>query len=228
MTAPLAVPADDETTAPADGPPRRAVCERCARPRVVCYCAHLPTLPTRTRVLLLQHPRERNMAIGTARMAHLALPNSVLRIGVDFAADAVVTGAIAGAAPSYLLFPGPDARDVAELPRDQALNLFVLDGTWWQAGKLLKSNPLLQRLPRVAFTPARPSDYRIRRQPAPFCVSTIEALAEVLNRLEQDRGPFEALLQPFRAMIDRQQWYAAEVRSQRHHYELRVPRVQAA
>jgi len=195
---------------------------------VVCYCAHLPTLPTRTRVLLLQHPRERNMAIGTARMAHLALPNSVLRVGVDFAADPVVTGAIGGDAPSYLLFPGPGARDVADLPRDQALNLFVVDGTWWQAGKLVKCNPILQRLPRVAFSPSQPSDYRIRRQPAPFCVSTIEALAEVLNRLEPDRGPFDALLQPFRAMIDRQQWYATEVRSQRHHHELRVPRVPAA
>jgi DTW domain-containing protein YfiP len=207
---------------------RRATCARCARPVVVCYCAHLPTLPTRTRVMLLQHPREENMAIGTARMAHLALPNSVLRVGVDFAVDPVVTAAIAGPAPSYLLFPGRDAVDIGALPRDSDLNLFVLDGTWWQAGKLLKLNPILQRLPRVAFTPTQPSDYRIRRQPADFCVSTIEALTEVLNRLEPERGPFEALLQPFRAMIERQQWYIANVRSQRHQHPLRVPRVPAA
>ena len=212
--------------APAASTPRRAVCARCRRPVVVCYCAHVPTLPTRTRVLLLQHPREQDMAIGTARMAHLALPNSALRVGVDFAADPTVAAALAGPAPSFLLFPGRDAVDVAQLPRDTAINLFVLDGTWWQAGKLLKLNPLLQKLPRVAFTPTRLSDYRIRRQPAPFCVSTIEALVEVLNLLEPP-GRFDRLLDPFRAMIDRQQWFASQVRSQRHRHPLRVPRVPA-
>ena len=70
--------------------PRRSVCARCRRPPVVCYCAVLPSLPARTRVLLLQHPRERHVAIGTARMAHLALPSSTLRMGVDFSRDEVV------------------------------------------------------------------------------------------------------------------------------------------
>jgi DTW domain-containing protein YfiP len=226
MSAPVLI-----TPGAGDSPPKRAVCVRCRRPAVVCYCAHLPTLPTRTRVMLLQHPRERDMAIGTARMAHLALPNSDLRVATDFSADPVVAAAVAGAAPSYLLFPGRDAVDVGSLPREKAINLFVLDGTWWQAGKLLKLNPMLQSLPRVAFAPIRPSDYRIRRQPAPFCVSTIEALAEVLNFLEppaDDQRPFDRLLEPFRAMIERQQWFATQVRSQRHRHELRVPRVPAA
>ena len=221
MTAPVAVANDGPAL-------KRAVCLRCHRPVPVCYCVHLPNIPTRTRVLLLQHPRERDMAIGTARMAHLALPNSDLRVATDFSQDPVVTAAIAGAAPSYLLFPGRDSVDVAALPRDTAINLFVLDGTWWQAGKLLKLNPLLQKLPRVAFTPTRPSDYRIRRQPAAFCVSTIEALAEVLSRLESPaENPFDRLLDPFRAMIERQQWFAAQVRSQRHRHEFRIPRIPA-
>nr|MDQ3300003.1 DTW domain-containing protein [Myxococcota bacterium] len=47
---------------------------RCRRPQVVCYCAALPRIDTSTRVVILQHPRERDMAIGTARMASLCLP----------------------------------------------------------------------------------------------------------------------------------------------------------
>jgi len=66
------------------------VCARCRRPQVVCYCAQLSRLPTRTRVLVLQHPRERRVGIGTARMAQLALPNSFLRVGINFADDPVV------------------------------------------------------------------------------------------------------------------------------------------
>ena len=47
---------------------RRAVCARCRRPERVCYCRHLTSIETTTRIVLLQHPRERRVAIGTARM----------------------------------------------------------------------------------------------------------------------------------------------------------------
>jgi DTW domain-containing protein YfiP len=202
----------------------RASCDRCGRPLVVCFCAHLPTLPTRTRVLLLQHPRERRVGVGTARLAHLALPGSVLRVGLDFAGDPVVAAALAGAAPAYVLFPGRAALDVADLPRDRALTLVVVDGTWWQARKLLSLNPALAALPRVAFTPRRPSGYRIRRQPAPSCVSTIEALAEVLTVIEPGGESFERLLDPFRAMVARQERFETEIRSRRHWRPAQAPR----
>lgn len=201
----------------------RTMCRACRRPEVVCWCAHLPHLPTRTRVLLLQHTRESRVGIGTARMAHLALPNSQLRVGVDFGADPVVAAmlaaheaALAGnGAPSYLLFPGADARDIRELDPAEPITLVVVDGTWAQARALVRRNPQVAALPRLAFNPRRPSDYRIRREPADFCVSTIEALVEVLNVLEPERAPFDALLDPFRAMVDRQIHFQTMVRSSR-------------
>jgi tRNA-uridine aminocarboxypropyltransferase len=205
-------------------PVSRAMCARCRRPAVVCWCEHLPQLPTRTRVLVLQHPRERRVGIGTARMAQLALPNSLLRVGIDFSADPVVTSTLAGPSPSYLLFPGPGARDVRELRLAGPITLVVVDGTWSQARTLVRVNPALAALPRIAFTPLRPSDYdRIRREPADFCVSTIEALTEVLTILEPDAEPFDPLLVPFRAMVDRQERFATEVRSSRHQRRLRTP-----
>lgn len=183
---------------------------------MVCYCAHVTSLPSRTRVLLLQHPRERRNGIGTARMAHLALPSSTLRVGTSFATDAVVAEALAAPSPAYLLFPGATATDVSTLAAREPVTLVVVDGTWWQARKLLKLNPRLVALPRVSFVPRRPSEYQIRRQPASFCVSTIEALAEVLRVLEPAGAPFERLLDPFRAMVARQQGFAAERRAHRH------------
>ncbi|MGV8228503.1 DTW domain-containing protein, partial [Pseudomonas aeruginosa] len=36
----------------------RIRCERCARPASHCLCALIPSLPSRTRVLVLQHPSE--------------------------------------------------------------------------------------------------------------------------------------------------------------------------
>ncbi len=203
-------------------PATRVLCARCRRPQVVCYCAHLARLPTRTRVLVLQHPRERRVGIGTARMAQLALPNSELRVGIDFAADPVVRATLAGPSPSYLLFPSPQALDVRQLRLDQPINLVVVDGTWSQARTLVRANPALAALPRLAFVPRRPSDYRIRREPADFCVSTIEALTEVLNILEPDAEPFDPLLAPFHAMVSRQERFASEIRSSRHRRQPRA------
>jgi DTW domain-containing protein YfiP len=180
----------------------RVVCGRCRRPATVCWCDHLPHLPTRTRIVILQHPREREVGIGTARMAHLALPESTLRVGLRFD-DLPLEGAA-------LLFPG--GADAGDVPPPKTL--IVVDGTWPQARSLVKKNPALQTLPRIGFRPRRPSQYRIRREPAEFCVSTIEALAEVLHVLEG--GDFDALLEPFRVMVDKQLWYRDVVRASRH------------
>ena len=44
----------------------RALCARCRRPVGVCVCGHLPELAPSAHVLIVQHPREERMAIGTA------------------------------------------------------------------------------------------------------------------------------------------------------------------
>jgi DTW domain-containing protein YfiP len=194
----------------------REICLRCTRPAVVCVCALAPQLTTRTRVIVLQHPRERRMAIGTARLAHLGLPGSELRVGLDFSHDAVVRAAVEAVPPPYVLFPGPQALSVDDLPRDRPSTLVVLDGTWSQAKKLLRLNPALAALPRLSFSPRRKSEYKIRRQPADYCVSTIEALGEVLAALEPPGFPVEQLLHPFHAMVERQERYAAEIHTSRH------------
>ncbi|HEX4403580.1 MAG TPA: tRNA-uridine aminocarboxypropyltransferase, partial [Polyangia bacterium] len=158
--------------------PKRAMCAGCQRPPAVCVCAHVTPMKTRTRVMILQHPRERHVPINTARLARLSLPDSILRRAVDFEADPVVTDALTGrdgGPPPYLLFPGPDAVDLARERPAGPVTLVVLDGTWWQAKKLLRRNPRLATLPRISLAPAQPSRYRIRREPHDHCVSTIEA-----------------------------------------------------
>ncbi len=200
----------------------REVCARCRRPASVCYCAHLVSLETRTRVILLQHPRERHVPIGTARLAHLCLPGSQLHVGVDFDDDREVRAALAedAARPAHLLFPGPSAIDLAQAQLAGPITLVVVDGTWWQARKLLKRNAVLAALPQIRFTPRSPSNYRIRREPADHCVATVEALAQVLGALEGAPERFATLLRPFEAMIDTQIHYATNVRGARQRHAL--------
>ncbi|MCU0654939.1 MAG: DTW domain-containing protein [Polyangiaceae bacterium] len=199
-----------------DSEPRR-ICPRCLRPQVACYCAHVVELPTRTRVVVLQHPREADVAINTARIAALCLPSASVHVGVDFSRDPTVQALLSdAAAPPVLLWPGEDARDLAEHRPSSPVTLVVVDGTWWQARKLVRANPALAALPRYAFTPPRPSDYRIRREPAAHCVSTVEALALALGFLEGKPSAFDPMLAPFRAMVDHQIGCQERIGASRH------------
>jgi DTW domain-containing protein YfiP len=160
---------------------------------------------TRTRVVILQHPRERFKPIGTARMAALSLVNSELHVGVDFGDRPAVAQALCRpAAPAVLLYPGPTAVLIDRLELPPPWTLVVVDGTWSQARKIVHVNSLLQGLPRVSFVPPVPSNYRIRPQPRPDYVCTIEALFFALGALEGEGVDLRPLLAPFRAMVDMQ------------------------
>lgn len=203
----------------------RVDCRRCGRPIVACYCAHITPVPTRTRIVVLQHPRERRKAIGTARIAALCLPSAEILVGFDFEHDERARSLLANPdAPAVLLYPSPEASDLKRDPPRGPVTLVVLDGTWNQARSLLRHNPWLQHLPKVAFEPDQPSEYRIRREPREDYVSTIEAMVHALGLLEEgDPARFQALMAPFRAMVDVQLGFASRISEPRWRKNRRIP-----
>jgi DTW domain-containing protein YfiP len=155
-------------------------------------------------VIFLQHPREYRMPIGTARMTNLGLANSELHVAADLDRHPRVRALTENPRGTALLFPGDDAVEPWALPDGPPATLVVLDGTWIQARKMLARSERLQRLPRVAFTPPRPGAYRIRREPAAHCLATVEAVVQVLGRLERDPERFTPLLRAFEQMVEQQ------------------------
>jgi DTW domain-containing protein YfiP len=187
----------------------------------VCYCGALPRIETETRVVILQHPRERDMPIGTARMASLCLPQAELHVGLRWGDSLPLARALRDPArPPILLYPGPGAGDILRAPPRGPVTLIVVDGTWSQAKSVVRDNPVLQALPRYAFAPPSPSQYRIRREPRADYVSTIEAVMHVLGALEGEPARFLRLLDPLRAMVDAQ--LACQARAPRR--RVRQPR----
>lgn len=183
----------------------RAFCWDCARPVSVCWCRHVPRIECGTRVLLLQHPREEFMPIGTARMTAACLPSSTLVVGTELDNHPKVREVLSDPDREIvLLWPGPGAKDLRTLDTSTPKTLVVVDGTWALARKLVRINPGIGRLPRYALAPERASQYRIRAEPRAECVSTIEATMLALGILERDEPRFAAMLQPFTAMIDTQ------------------------
>ncbi|WP_350647325.1 DTW domain-containing protein [Pseudomonas sp. HY13-MNA-CIBAN-0226] len=180
----------------------RIHCPRCLRPEAHCLCPLIPSLDSRTRVLVLQHPSEVNHALNTARLAALGLTNAELIVGEVFADLPALLNQ-----PGYqarLLFPGEDTQTLQGYGADdQPLLLVVPDGTWRKARKLLHLNPLLATLPRVTLAQGGVSRYRLRKAPGPGALSTVEAIAQALQVLEAPMS-FEPLLKPFEALIEGQ------------------------
>ena len=183
---------------------KRMQCAQCVRPQSHCLCGLIPRIESRTRILLLQHPSEANHALNTARLAALGLVNAELLIGEVFPnLPALLSPA---GYQACLLFPGDDAQPLVHTettPESQPLLLVVLDGTWRKARKLLHVNPALATLPRFVLPAGLQSRYRVRKTPAPGMVSTLEAIVCALNIIEAPRH-FDALLEPFEALIDQQ------------------------
>jgi DTW domain-containing protein len=103
-----------------------------------------------------------------------------------------------------LLYPSANAQvldDVVEAEKPETL--IVLDGTWSQAKSLYKANSWLSQVPHYQLRPQRPGNYRIRREPTDFCLSTVEAIAQALTILEPEKN-FTKLTQAFDRMIDDQ------------------------
>ncbi|CAG2257620.1 unnamed protein product [Mytilus edulis] len=138
---------------------KRDVCSRCRRPATVCWCPFLPSEPIQisTTVFILQHPFEESRNLKTAPMLNLSLAPEKCHF---YRSKKFPEHRFPGLLElmkqpnTLLLFPGPGAVDISELPPvgdDVSYNLVLLDGTWGQAKNMFISNPILH-LPKKVLT----------------------------------------------------------------------------
>jgi DTW domain-containing protein len=179
----------------------RDYCFRCRRPKAACLCPAKPPMSTRTRIVLLMHPKEyRRQKTGTGRMACLHLEGSEILPGIAFDAHPRVRELLVD--PAFfpvLLYPGPGAMDLsgpgdsggeseaarlADRVGARRLLVFLVDSTWACSHSVLRASPLIAGLPRIQFRSRERSRWIIKRQPREYCLSTIEAIHELLCALE--------------------------------------------
>lgn len=177
----------------------------------MCLCSDLPSVQTRTQVVVLQHPQEFRHPFGTARFIRLCLPNSQLHTAYGGLSGDLHTP-LQLPADTAVLYPHPDATDLADLPAaEHPGTLLVLDGTWSHAKRLYRMNPWLRGLRHVRLQPQEPSRYRIRKEPQADFLSTVEATVAALQILEPELRGLDGLVAAFDRMIDRQIDHAAQV-----------------
>ena len=166
-----------------------ARCPRCLLQHRVCLCAAIPTVVTRTRIVIVRHHLERWRSSNSGRLAHLALPNSEI-VEHGGAAGVAVLPPLTGA---WLVFPEGEPVHAAPVPPPG--QLVVLDATWSQARRMFRKLAGLRGLPILRLPDAPMPAARLRESPAPGRVSTIEAIARALRLIEGDAAadPLEAL-----------------------------------
>ena len=167
-------------------------CVRCLQQVAHCACALIPTIPTSTHFLLIRHWKERRKPSNTGRLVDFALPNSTL---VDYGAPGEAWDAsVLDLTNAALLFPSEHAPRCTVVPDI----VVVIDGSWPQARKLVNKLPGLKDLPRLTVAPHVVERTRLRTPPIANGVSTIEAVAAAIDRIEgQSAG------EPLRTLYDR-------------------------
>ncbi len=166
--------------------------------------ADAEAIDNRLFLLILQHPREKREALATAALTVAMLRRAELVVGLSWPNLARALGRPADPRRWAVLYLG-SARprgfglhsDVVALDAhgeptaDQAAMLrdldgaVLLDGSWGEAKALWWRNPWLLKLRRLVLDPQRPSHYnRVRREPRREALSTIEAAALLLKRIE--------------------------------------------
>ena len=197
----------------------RKNCYKCMRPSSTCICKHISPVQTKTRFIILMHPKEyKKEKNGTGHMTTLQLENSEIIVGVDFTNNNRVNELLTKEnSSSFLLYPGKDnfnlsVRKSSELRpfMGENPNLFILDGTWPCARKMLKLSKNLQQLKRVSFDNEIKSKFIFKQQPEPLCLSTIESVYTVINLLKEgalEQCETRDFLIPFEKMIEYQVEY---------------------
>ena len=189
------------------------------RPASTCICKHISPFQTKTRFIILMHPKEyKKEKVGTGFMTKLQLENSEIIVGVDFTNNNRVNEILNNKKNcSFLLYPGKDnfnlsVRKSSEINSFMGNNphLFLLDATWPCARKMFKLSKNLQKLKRVSFDNKIESKFIIKQQPKALCLSTIESVYTVLNLLKEadlEQCETKGFLLPFEKMIASQLEY---------------------
>ena len=184
-------------------------CESCHKPVALCVCADIPAvknpIANKVALLILQHPQEQDVDLGTARLTALHFKNATVKVGLSWPSLGKALGRDADPKRWAILYLGSvkakelmPNRDVVALTKkgtampnqDAALadieGIILLDGTWSQAKALWWRNAWMLKAQRVALNPRHPSRYgKLRKEPRRDGLSTLEAAGLLLSRLEK-------------------------------------------
>ena len=193
----------------------REVCYTCYRPKSSCMCEHIHPLKTRTRFVLLMHPKEfKRTKNGTGHFTRLSLKQCDMFVGIDFTDHTKINQIIED--PSnlcYVLYPHEESINLnkEKIGEDHKQTvIFLIDATWPCSRAMLTASPNIDALKKISFSHEEVSGFKFKKQPEAYCLSTIESTLCVLKLLNEkgneeiDSQSLNDFLLPFKKMVEYQ------------------------
>ena len=174
-------------------------CIQCRLPVTHCVCNKIKQVELPFNIMLCCHSKEWQRNDNTGQWALLSSKN-IARIKWHRKAElihpAISAEAIINEDGHYLLFPSDDAVNIQQLlqnttdlqpinqkPPQPIKQLWVIDGTWQEAQKMLNQSPWLKALPKVKILApegqALESQFQLRRNQQGLC--TMEAIEAAIK-----------------------------------------------
>ncbi|KAJ1723785.1 hypothetical protein LPJ53_001902 [Coemansia erecta] len=162
-----------------DGCGERVACDRCGKKvRFFCYvccvpvgqlAGKIPQLRLPFKMDILKHSGELD-GKSTAVHAKIIAPDDtrLMTYGPDSLADVDLDRTL-------LLFPGPDALDIAQVDQETFDRVVVIDGTWRQAKGMAREDARLRKMRKVTVHPRQTRFWRYQSLDDSF-MATIEAI----------------------------------------------------
>ncbi len=163
-------------------------CARCQLSQSTCICSWRVECQAQVEVVVLMHHDEIFKPTNTGRLIADILPKNTRCFEWSRTQPAQeLLDMLADPQRYWLtLFPSDrndkvvhESRDT--LPRDRQLTLLLLDGTWRQASRMLRSSHWLKNLPQLNLPANAQGHYRIRQALQDGQLSTAEAAAMALQ-----------------------------------------------
>lgn len=186
-------------------------CNKCGLPIINCICNIVPKIGTKAKIWILSTEREFSRPSNTARLLKLVNPQSTELILWERtnAPEKLIEYINSEEYEIYILFPtendGLSERKFEYKSSGRTPAFIILDGTWKEAGKILRKSDYLKELPRIVLNSTHKSEYTLRRGASEGELCTIEAAIEVLKlsyELENAqliKGVFDLFIKSFKA-----------------------------
>lgn len=166
-----------------------ARCPRCNLPPRWCVCDALPKVETRLPVHVLIHRGEQHKPSSTGTLITRAVAGATShtyqRETRHFPAATFPAETVGPDRELWILHPSGEPLTTATCrPTDaECPHVLLLDGTWRQAGEMLRSVEGMGRRVRLPESGDEPGRYWLRDQPHPTHLSSAEALMGVFRTL---------------------------------------------
>ncbi len=174
-------------------------CIACRLPQGSCVCLEIDKVPLPFDIMICCHNKEWQRNDNTGQWSYISSDN-IQRLRwqrkLERQEDAQKQIELSQKTGNYLLFPSEEATELTQIsnPIEQ---LWVLDGTWQEAQKMLRQSPWLKSMSKVKITSgehkAITSQFKLRRNQQGL--STMEAIAWAVATQDPQAG--QSLLSNF-------------------------------